>query len=130
MSITGEMLIGRKAVRGEEQPLHAVNPATGSEIAEPVFGSGGVAQVERACELAQQAFDPYRALPLTVRAEFLERIADGITALGDALIERAHQESGLPKARLEGERGRTTGQLKLFAQVVRAGQWLTFSFRA
>ncbi|MEW9583686.1 aldehyde dehydrogenase (NADP(+)) [Paraburkholderia sp. DGU8] len=124
MSITGEMLIGRQAVRGEEQPLHAFNPATGSAIAEPVFGSGGVAQVERACQLAHQAFDPYRALPLTVRAEFLERIADGITALGDALIERAHQETGLPKARLEGERGRTTGQLKLFAQVVRAGQWL------
>ena len=125
MSITGEMLIGRKAVRGEETSLRAFNPATGSDIAEPVFGGGSVAQVELACELAQKAFDPYRQLPLTVRAEFLERIADGITALGDALIERAHQESGLPKARLEGERGRTTGQLKLFAQVVRAGQWLT-----
>ncbi|WP_454827920.1 aldehyde dehydrogenase (NADP(+)) [Paraburkholderia xenovorans] len=124
MSITGEMLIGRKAVRGEEKPLHAFNPATGSDIAEPVFGSGSVAHVSEACELARQAFDPYRQLPLTVRAEFLDRIADGITALGDALIERAHQESGLPKARLEGERGRTTGQLKLFAQVVRAGQWL------
>ncbi|ABE34163.1 aldehyde dehydrogenase family protein [Paraburkholderia xenovorans LB400] len=124
MFITGEMLIGRKAVRGEEKPLHAFNPATGSDIAEPVFGSGSVAHVGEACELARQAFDPYRQLPLTVRAEFLDRIADGITALGDALIERAHQESGLPKARLEGERGRTTGQLKLFAQVVRAGQWL------
>lgn len=124
MFITGEMLIGRKAVRGEEKPLHAFNPATGSDIAEPVFGSGSVAHVGEACELARQAFDPYRQLPLAVRAEFLDRIADGITALGDALIERAHQESGLPKARLEGERGRTTGQLKLFAQVVRAGQWL------
>ncbi|MGE8489944.1 MAG: aldehyde dehydrogenase family protein, partial [Paraburkholderia nemoris] len=124
MSITGEMLIGRKAVRGEEKPLRAFNPATGADIAEPVFGSGSVANVELACELAQKAFDPYRHLPLTVRAEFLERIADGITALGDALIQRAHEESGLPKARLEGERGRTTGQLELFAQVVRAGQWL------
>src|SRR5579863_3098005 len=125
MSITGEMLIGRKAVRGEEKPLRAFNPATGSDIAEPVFGSGSVANVELACELAQKAFDSYRHLPLTVRAEFLERIADGITALGDVLIQRAHEESGLPKARLEGERGRTTGQLKLFAQVVRAGQWLS-----
>ncbi|WP_144137567.1 aldehyde dehydrogenase (NADP(+)) [Paraburkholderia sp. BCC1884] len=124
MSITGEMLIGRQAVRGEEKPLHAFNPSTGSDIAEPVFGSGTVANVNAACELAHKAFDPYRNLPLSVRAEFLERIADGITALGDVLIERAMQESGLPKARLEGERGRTTGQLKLFAQVVRAGQWL------
>src|SRR5438445_8229262 len=124
MSITGEMLIGRKAVRGDEKPLRAFNPTAGAEIAEPVFGSGTIANVDLACDLAQKAFDPYRQLPLTVRAEFLERIADGITALGDALIQRAHEESGLPKARLEGERGRTTGQLKLFAQVVRAGQWL------
>ncbi|MCC8396605.1 aldehyde dehydrogenase (NADP(+)) [Paraburkholderia sp. MMS20-SJTR3] len=125
MPITGEMLIGRKAVRGEEKALRAFNPATGSDIAEPVFGTGTVANVNAACELAQQAFDSYRQLPLAVRAEFLERIADGITALGDELIERAQAESGLPKARLEGERGRTTGQLKLFAQTVRAGQWLT-----
>ncbi|PQV47986.1 aldehyde dehydrogenase (NADP(+)) [Paraburkholderia sp. BL21I4N1] len=124
MSITGEMLIGGQAVRGGEKSLHAFNPATGADIAEPVFGGASVADVGRACELAQQAFEPYRHLPLAVRAEFLDRIADGITALGDALIERAQQESGLPKARLEGERGRTTGQLKLFAQVVRAGQWL------
>jgi NADP-dependent aldehyde dehydrogenase len=124
MSITGEMLIGRNAVRGAEQSLRAFNPATGADIAAPVFGGGTAAHVGLACELAQKAFDPYRQLPLTVRAEFLERIADGITALGDALIQRAHEESGLPKARLEGERGRTTGQLKLFAQVVRAGQWL------
>jgi NADP-dependent aldehyde dehydrogenase len=124
MSITGEMLIGRQAVRGGEKPLRAFNPATGSDIAEPVFGSGTVANVHEACELAAKAFDPYRQLPLAVRAEFLERIADGITALGDGLIQRAHEESGLPKARLEGERGRTTGQLKLFAEVVRAGQWL------
>ncbi|MGF6602125.1 alpha-ketoglutaric semialdehyde dehydrogenase [Paraburkholderia sp. GAS448] len=124
MSITGEMLIGRQAVRGNEKPLRAFNPARGSDIAEPVFGSGTVANVHEACELAAKAFDPYRQLPLATRAEFLERIADGITALGDGLIQRAHEESGLPKARLEGERGRTTGQLKLFAEVVRTGQWL------
>lgn len=59
-----------------------------------------------------------------MRAEFLERIADGIAALGDELIQRAHEETGLPEARLEGERGRTINQLKLFAEVVRSGQWL------
>src|SRR3546814_431282 len=32
-------------------------------------------------------------------------------------------ESGLPRARLEGERGRTVGQLRLFADVVRKGRW-------
>ncbi|MDR5754506.1 MULTISPECIES: aldehyde dehydrogenase (NADP(+)) [unclassified Caballeronia] len=125
MQITGEMLIGRQAVRGTDKPLRAFNPATGEDIAAPVFGSGTQDNVAAACDLAAKAFDAYRNLPLTVRAEFLERIADGIAALGDALIQRAQEESGLPKARLEGERGRTIGQLKLFAQVVRAGQWLS-----
>lgn len=125
MELTGDMLIGRQAVRGADKALRAFNPSTGKQIDTPVFGSGTIDDVSRACELAAQAFDPYRHLPLAVRAEFLDRIADGITALGDGLIERAHAESGLPKARLEGERGRTTGQLKLFANEVRAGQWLT-----
>ena len=44
--------------------------------------------------------------------------------LGDALIERTMAESGLPRGRIEGERGRTTGQLRLFAEVVREGSWL------
>ncbi|MFL9910065.1 aldehyde dehydrogenase (NADP(+)) [Paraburkholderia sp. RL17-337-BIB-A] len=125
MFITGEMLIGRQAIRGSEEPIRALSPITGKEIDAPVFGSGSVADVAMACDLAAKAFDPFRQLSLEVRAEFLERIADGIAALGDALIQRAHEESGLPKARLEGERGRTIGQLKLFAEVVRSGQWLS-----
>lgn len=58
------------------------------------------------------------------RAELLERIAQGIEALGDALLECASQESHLPLARLQGERGRTTAQLRLFAEVVREGSYL------
>ncbi|WP_322032772.1 aldehyde dehydrogenase (NADP(+)) [Paraburkholderia sp. J76] len=125
MQITGDMLIGGRAVRGSEKPLAALNPATGEAIPAPAFGSGTAADVDAACKLAAAAFDAYRTLPLAVRAAFLERIADGIAALGDALTERAHAETGLPKARLEGERGRTVGQLKLFAQEVRQGLWLT-----
>jgi alpha-ketoglutaric semialdehyde dehydrogenase len=44
--------------------------------------------------------------------------------LGDTLVERTSAETGLPRARVEGERGRTIGQLKLFADVVRQGEWL------
>ncbi|MFD1559931.1 aldehyde dehydrogenase (NADP(+)) [Paraburkholderia silviterrae] len=124
MQITGEMLIGGRAVRGSDQPLLACNPSTGADIPAPVFGSGTVGDVVQACALAAAAFDAYRGLPLPVRASFLERIADGIAALGDALTERAHAETGLPKARLEGERARTVGQLRLFAQEVRQGLWL------
>ena len=51
-------------------------------------------------------------------------IADQILALGDELLERGHAESGLPLARLTGERGRTVGQLRLFADELRKGGWL------
>lgn len=124
MNLTGEMLIGASFVRGDQGTQHAFNPATNQEIAEPAYGMGGAQEVEQAAALAAKAFDAYRSAPLPKRAAFLETIADNIMALGDALIERAHAESGLPVARLQGERGRTVGQLRLFAQVVRDGHFL------
>ena len=78
MSITGEMLLGSQNVRGNEKHLSAFNPAKGSEIAEPVFGTGTVADVARECELAQQAFNYYRQLPLTVREVHFNPHAEGI----------------------------------------------------
>jgi succinate-semialdehyde dehydrogenase/glutarate-semialdehyde dehydrogenase len=118
------MLIGADAVAGTDGSQRAFNPATNAEIAEPHFGFGTPADVDRAARLAATAFDEYRALPLARRAAFLEAIADQIVALGDALLERAHAETGLPMARLTGERGRTVGQLRLFARVVRDGHFL------
>ncbi|MBC8640967.1 aldehyde dehydrogenase (NADP(+)) [Caballeronia sp. EK] len=123
MKITGEMLIGASAVRGTDATLRAFDPARNADL-EPAFGGGGAAEVARACELAEAAFDDYRHAPLETRAQFLEAIADNIIALGDTLIERAMAESALPKARLEGERARTVGQLRLFASLVREGRWL------
>jgi alpha-ketoglutaric semialdehyde dehydrogenase len=121
--INGDMLIGQSAVHGSASSFRAINPASGLETG-PSFGAGTVADVERACRLAQQAFDNYRETTLEQRAAFLEQIAQNILDLGPALIDCAMQESGLPQARLEGERGRTVGQLRLFAKVVRDGRWL------
>ena len=66
----------------------------------------------------------YRATGTEERARFLDTIAANILGLGDALIERACAETGLSRGRIEGERGRTVGQLRLFAEVVRQGEWL------
>jgi len=123
MKLTGEMLIGGRAVRGTEGTLHAVNPATGAEL-EPAFGGGTAQDVDAACSLAEAAFNPYRAVSLEKRAQFLETIAQGILDVGDALVERVMAESGLPRGRVEGERGRTVGQLRLFASLAREGRWL------
>ena len=121
--ITGDMLIGRSAVRGNQGLLSAINPATHEKLG-PDFGGGGIAEIEQACTLAQQACDSYRETTAEQRAQFLEAIATGILALGATLIERASLESGLPAARLIIERGRTVSQLRLFAKVVRDGHYL------
>jgi NADP-dependent aldehyde dehydrogenase len=123
MSVTGEMLIGATALRGADSEIRATNPATGEKM-DPAFGGGGAAEVDRACALAAAAFDTYSNTAPEQRAAFLEACAQAIMDIGDELIERACAESGLPRGRIEGERGRTVGQLRLFASVVREGSWI------
>jgi 2,5-dioxopentanoate dehydrogenase len=121
MNLSGKLLLGSQQVAGSNGILHAINPATGEQL-EPAYQLGGVAEVERACELAEQAFDRYRAISPAARAIFLETIAKNIEALGDTLVVRAMAETGLPRARLEGERARTCNQLRLFASTLIAGE--------
>lgn len=121
MPLSGRFFIGGDEVATNATFL-AANPATGESIQPPFFVSDE-AHVNRACELAWEAFDTFRQLKPEARAKFLEAIADNILAIGDELLERAHAESGLPIARLTGERGRTVGQLKLFADELRKAGW-------
>lgn len=123
MPITGENLIGAHAVRGAGEAFEAIEAATGKTVA-PAFGSATLDDLDRAVALAGDAFGAYSETDLETRARFLETVADEILAIGDELIERAVAESGLPRPRLEGERGRTIGQLKMFAGVVRDGTFL------
>ncbi|APV52454.1 aldehyde dehydrogenase (NADP(+)) [Betaproteobacteria bacterium GR16-43] len=123
MGLNGQLLIGAASQRGASPEVKGIDPATGAEL-EPAYGAARPEDIERACALAHAAFDAYRGTTLEVRAKFLETIADNILAIGDALVVRAMQESGLPRGRIEGERGRTMNQLKLFAEVVREGSWL------
>lgn len=120
--MTGEFFIAGEAIATEDR-FKAVNPATGETI-EPGFSVAGAEHVERACAAAADAAEAFANAPREQRAKLLEAIADEIMALGDELLERAHAETGLPIARLTGERGRTCGQLKLFATVVRDGGWM------
>ncbi len=88
------------------------------------FAVGTPELVDRAARAAEDAFAAFAATSREERALFLERIADEIEARGPAITEVAHLESGLPTARMEGERGRTTGQLRLFAAHIREGAYL------
>ena len=109
--------------RAEASGFRSIAADTGEAVGE-AFPVSSLADVAAACAAADAAFDAYRATDRETRARFLERIGEEIVDIGDDLIVAAMRESGLPRARLEGERGRTVGQLKLFAGVVRSGAWL------
>src|ERR1700688_3907953 len=59
-----------------------------------------------------------------VLATFLERIGDGIMAVGDRLISTCAEETALSADRLIGERARMVNQLRMFAGLVREGSWI------
>ena len=117
--LTGNHLIAGTWVPGDT--TFASSPAHGPSHD---FAVGTPALVDAACIAAEAAFAPYSALPRTTRADFLDRIADEIEARSAELTAIGTQETGLPAARLDGERGRTTGQLRLFASHIRDTTWL------
>jgi NADP-dependent aldehyde dehydrogenase len=123
MNLHGKSLIAGVPGRTGGATFRAVNPATGQQL-EPSFHAASDAEVNQALESAAAAFADYRRRTPAERAAFLNAIADEIEALGDGLVERATAETGLPAARIQGERARTCGQLRLFAQVVSEGSWV------
>ena len=122
MPVLGKLFIGGAQV-ATATTFRAANATTG-EFLQPLISVAGGAEVDRACALAEAAFHSFRELDDAMRARFLETIAERILALGDDLLERGNAETGLPVARLTAERGRTVGQLRLFADELRKGGWL------
>jgi 2,5-dioxopentanoate dehydrogenase len=88
------------------------------------FSDGTADDVARACAAAHAAAPAFAATSREDRARLLDTIAQELDARGPAITAMGSAETGLPPARLEGERGRTTGQLRLFADHIRAGAYL------
>ena len=105
---------------GAEQTF-ASEPASGPAHD---FSVGTTALVDQACEAAEAAFWSYGYSTREARAAFLNTIADEIEARAEAITDIGTRETGLPEARLNGERGRTTGQLRLFAEHILKGDYL------
>jgi 2,5-dioxopentanoate dehydrogenase len=122
MDLTATQIIGYRNATGKGAVFNAFNPATGSSLP-PEFREATTEQINEAVTLADQAFPAYRKTNASQRSLFLEAIASNIEALGDELLQTTHSETGLPLARLTGERSRTTAQLRLFAQLLRDGKW-------
>lgn len=123
MQLHGQSIIAGKRASAGRHTYQAGNPGTGT-LLDPLFHEADEAQVDQALRHADDAFEIYRRVAPAKRADFLDAIADEIIALGDALLQRAHAETGLPLDRLTGERGRTCAQLKMFAGLVREGSWV------
>jgi NADP-dependent aldehyde dehydrogenase len=123
MKLTGNLIIGANEVPATEGTMKALNPAT-NQLIEPDFAFGGVADVDQAALLADEAFDHYSHTSLTRRAAFLESIADNLDAVRHELAARAALETGLPEAQLEGEAAKAATQFRQFAEVVRKGRFL------
>ncbi|MDL1874088.1 aldehyde dehydrogenase (NADP(+)) [Cytophagia bacterium CHB2] len=123
MELTGLNFIGNEQSGKGKITFHAVNPATGAEMS-PAFHEATPQEIDEAILKAEAAFLTYSKKSGPERALFLETIADEIVALGDGLIKRCGEETGLTEGRLTGERGRTVNQLRLFASLLREGSWV------
>ncbi len=119
MQITGNNLIGNKASGASSITFKGHGGKTGIS-----FHESTIAEVDAAVELANTAFGTYGKSSDVERAIFLERIAQLIDENKPELVATAMTESRLPEGRLMGETGRTTGQLKLFASLLREGSWV------
>jgi 2,5-dioxopentanoate dehydrogenase len=123
MNLHGCSLVGSRLSRGTGETFAPVSPLN-SRTLEPDFYRAGSDDVDAAMKAAEASAVEFAGTSGEKRAAFLEQIATEIESLGEDLIRRAHLETGLPEARLTGERARTTGQLRLFAQVAREGSWV------
>ncbi len=118
------MLTGKHLIAGEwtgGDTTFKSEPAHG-EANE--FAVGTPALVDAAATAAEEAFWSYGYSTREERAAFLNAIADEIEARGDEITAIGTSETGLPEARLQGERGRTTGQLRLFASHILKADYL------
>ncbi len=120
MSVYTGNFIGYFRSSSGSEAFKAYAPALSKYLPED-FLLAGEDELEEAIRRAESAFGIYRNTSLSIRADFLELIADEIVNLGSELIDRCVKESGLSEMRITGERDRTCVQLRMFADLLRAG---------
>ena len=121
--ISGKNFIGNKLSANGTKTYKTFNPELNTENA-IVFTEATAQEIDDAVNLAASVFKEYRTVSGINKAEFLNAIAEEILALDDVLIKTYCSETGLPEGRAKGERGRTIGQLRSFANLVAEGSWV------
>jgi NADP-dependent aldehyde dehydrogenase len=123
MNLTGQNYIGNSPSGKGDKTFQTYNPAS-LAINATTFYEATSEEIDAAVQLAQSVFNDYAATTREQRATFLVAIAEEIEALGEVLLETYVAESGLPMGRAQGERGRTMGQLRAFANLLQEGSWV------
>jgi len=119
----GHSLIAGRHATGDEPRFRVISPLDRLPLPGE-FATATGTEVDEALRTAKEAFVHFRETDGETRATFLETIAAEILALGDELLDRARRETGLTRERLESERARTVGHLKMFARIARDNSWL------
>lgn len=110
------MILGQNLIDGTW--VGSDNLRASDDLEGQSFAQASAAQVDKACRAARRDFRAYAGKSRSERAAFLRTIADQMDVLGDEITQTGMAETGLPEARLVGERGRTTGQLRMFADLI------------
>jgi alpha-ketoglutaric semialdehyde dehydrogenase len=122
MNLHGKNIIGTNRSNDSKSSFSAFNPANQQEL-EGRFFNASMKDIDQAMELATDAAEDAKMTSSVAKSELLKRIAEELETRSNEIIERCTLETGLPLARLQGEMGRTTNQLRLFAGHVSKGYW-------
>jgi NADP-dependent aldehyde dehydrogenase len=120
--ILGHNYIGGQRSATGSIKLQSVDATTGEALPHDFF-QATAQEVDAAASAAAAAYPVYRSLSAERRAQFLDAIADELDGLGDDFVAVVCRETALPAGRIQGERGRTSGQMRLFAKVLRRGDF-------
>ncbi|MBM1187972.1 aldehyde dehydrogenase (NADP(+)) [Pseudomonas lundensis] len=120
--ILGHNYIGGQRSAQGSVIVNSVDATTGQALPYD-FYQATAQEVDRAACAAAAAYPAYKRLSAERRAAFLDAIADELDALDDQFVALVCRETALPAARIAGERGRTSGQMRLFATVLRRGDF-------
>ncbi|HEU5111024.1 MAG TPA: aldehyde dehydrogenase (NADP(+)) [Micromonosporaceae bacterium] len=101
--------------------VQGYNPRTGAPVG-PAVAASTAEEVDRAANAAAATFPAWSGLPAQRRAEVLDALADALDATAGELVAVADAETALGETRLRNEVGRTTGQLRMFADLLRRGR--------
>ncbi|MES0864226.1 aldehyde dehydrogenase (NADP(+)) [Ruegeria sp. SCPT10] len=110
------MILGKNLIDGKW--VGSDNSRASDDLDGQSFAQATASQVDEACKVARRDFRAYSGKSRAERAAFLRTIAEQMDVLGDEITQTGMAETGLPEARLNGERGRTTGQLRMFADLI------------